>query len=135
MSTRSEEIGEEAPEISIELYPPNASAMATLCNPNMQGSKVSIFVGAVDPTSGLIIGQPEVKFLGEIDVPSLTIGEGGQRSLSYTAVSVVERLFEADEGERAQDDGHQSIWPGITRLDVRNSMDQNVYFGRKRHKG
>src|SRR3546814_10762339 len=72
------EIGEEAPEISIELYPPNASAMATLCNPNMQGSQVSIFVGAVDPTSGLIIGQPEVKFLGEIDVPSLTIGEGGQ---------------------------------------------------------
>src|SRR3546814_4177065 len=86
ISTLSEEIGEEAPEISIELYPPNASAMATLCNPNMQGSQVSIFVGAVDPTSGLIIGQPEVKFLGEIDVPSLTIGEGGQRSLSYTAV-------------------------------------------------
>src|SRR3546814_1496933 len=81
ISTLSEEIGEEAPEISIELYPPNASAMATLCNPNMQGSQVSIFVGAVDPTSGLIIGQPEVKFLGEIDVPSLTIGEGGQRSL------------------------------------------------------
>src|SRR3546814_5455757 len=79
-----------------ELYPPNASAMATLCNPNMQGSQVSIFVGAVDPTSGLIIGQPEVKFLGEIDVPSLTIGEGGQRSLSYTAVSVFERLFETD---------------------------------------
>src|SRR3546814_11671339 len=67
ISTLSEEIGEEAPEISIELYPPNASAMATLCNPNMQGSQVSIFVGAVDPTSGLIIGQPEVKFLGEID--------------------------------------------------------------------
>src|SRR3546814_6391178 len=67
ISTLSEEIGEEAPEISIELYPPNASAMATLCNPNMQGSQVSIFVGAVEPTSGLIIGQPEVKFLGEID--------------------------------------------------------------------
>src|SRR3546814_18965374 len=48
ISTLSEEIGEEAPEISIELYPPNASAMATLCNPNMQGSQVSIFVGAVD---------------------------------------------------------------------------------------
>src|SRR3546814_6027753 len=73
-------------------------------------SDLSIFVGAVDPTSGLIIGQPEVKFLGEIDVPSLTIGEGGQRSLSYTAVSVFERLFETDEGARAQDAWHQSIW-------------------------
>src|SRR3546814_5461725 len=77
--------------------------MATLGNPNMQGSQVSIFVGAVDPTSGLNIGQPEVKLLGEIDVPSLTIGEGGQRSLSYTAVSVFARLFETDEGARAQD--------------------------------
>src|SRR3546814_5312887 len=91
--------------------------MATLCNPNMQGSQVSIFVGAVDPTSGLIIGQPEVKFLGEIDVPSLTIGEGGQRSLSYTAVSVFERLFETDEGARAQDAWHQSIWPGEQGLE------------------
>src|SRR3546814_9053619 len=105
--------------ISIELYPPNASAMATLCNPNMQGSQVSIFVGAVDPTSGLIIGQPAVKFLGEIDVPSLTIGEGGQRSLSYTAVSVFERLFETDEGARAQAAWHQSIWPGDDRKSTR----------------
>src|SRR3546814_8022190 len=64
------------------------------------------------PDKGLIIGQPEVKFLGEIDVPSLTIGEGGQRSLSYTAVSVFERLFATDEGARAQDAWHQSIWPG-----------------------
>src|SRR3546814_5843372 len=39
ISTLSDEIGEEAPEISIELYPSNASAMATLCNPNMQGSQ------------------------------------------------------------------------------------------------
>src|SRR3546814_7480880 len=30
ISTLSEEIGEEAPEISIELYPPNASAMAKI---------------------------------------------------------------------------------------------------------
>src|SRR3546814_8583292 len=48
ISTLSEEIGEEAPEISIELYPPNASAMATLCNQNMQGSQASISVGAVE---------------------------------------------------------------------------------------
>src|SRR3546814_21168221 len=50
--------------------------------------------------------------LGEIEVPSLTIGAGGQRSLSYTAVSVFERLFDTDEGERAQDDWHRSHWTG-----------------------
>ena len=135
ISTLSEEIGDEAPEISIELYPPDASAMATLCNPNMQGSQVSILVGAVDPTSGLIIGHPEVKFLGEIDVPSLTIGEGGQRSLSYSAVSVFERLFETDEGARAQDAWHQSIWPGELGLEYMTGTDKNLYWGAKRPKG
>src|SRR3546814_458774 len=94
-----------------------------------------LFVGAVDPTSGLIIGQPEVKFLGEIDVPSLTIGEGGQRSLSYTAVSVFERLFETDEGARAQDAWHQSIWPGEKGLEFMTGTDKNLYFGGKRPKG
>src|SRR3546814_2808950 len=101
----------------------------------MQGSQVSIFVGAVDPTSGLIIGQPEVKFLGEIDVPSLTIGEGGQRSLSYTAVSVFARLFEKDAGSRAQDAWHQSIWPGEKGLEIMTGTDKNLYFGGKRPKG
>lgn len=135
ISTLSEDMGDEAPEISIELYPPNASAMATLCNPNMQGSRVTIMVGVVDPASGLIIGQPEVKFLGEIDVPSLTIGENGQRSLSYTAVSVFERLFETDEGARAQDAWHQSIWPGEKGLEFMTGTDKNLYWGAKRPKG
>src|SRR3546814_9722195 len=68
-------------------------------------------------------------------VPSLTIGEGGQRSLSYTAVSVFERLFETDEGARAQDAWHQSIWPGEKGLEFMTGTDKNLYFGGKRPKG
>src|SRR3546814_17704454 len=60
---------------------------------------------------------------------------GGQRSLSYTAVSVFERLFETDEGARAQDAWHQSIWPGEKGLEFMTGPAKNLYFGGKRPKG
>src|SRR3546814_20492444 len=47
ISNLSDEIGEEAPEVSIELYPPNASAMATLCKDRksvVEGKRVSVSV-------------------------------------------------------------------------------------------
>src|SRR3546814_18733330 len=109
--------------------------MSILFKPNMQGSQVAIFGGVVDPTSVLIIGHPECKFLWESDVPSLTSGEGGQRSLSYMAVSVFERLFETDEVALAQDAWHQSIWPLEMVLELMTGTDKNLYYVGQRPKG
>ncbi|MGE4324368.1 MAG: hypothetical protein AB7E60_15240, partial [Sphingobium sp.] len=111
IDTLTEQDGEEAPEIRLSLLPPSTSAAAQLASPLMQGREVRIMVGAVDPVTGLTIGQPEIKFLGEIDVPTLSSRQG-ERSLEFTIVSVFERLFEVEDGVRAQDGWHQSIWPG-----------------------
>ncbi|CAN5334505.1 hypothetical protein BH10PSE12_BH10PSE12_02640 [soil metagenome] len=135
ISTLTESIGEEAPEIEIEILPGDAAAAADLANSTMQGAQVSIIVAVIDPSTGLQIGTPEVEFLGEIDVPTLTIGEGGQRTLNFTVVSVFERLFEVDEGVRASDGWHQSIWPGELGLEFMNGTDKNLYWGAKRPAG
>lgn len=132
ISQLSESLGDEAPEIEIEIYPPDASAAATLANSTMQGAQVAIIVAVIDPTSGLTIGTPEVKFLGEVDVPTLTVAESGQRVLNFTVVSVFERLFEVDEGVRASDGYHQSIWPGELGLSFMTGTDKNLYWGAKR---
>lgn len=122
--------GDEAPEIGLSLLPPSSSAAAILSNPAMQGREVRIMVGALDPVSGLCIGQPEIVFLGEIDVTTLASSHG-QRRLDITIVSVFERLFENEDGARAQDGWHQSIWPGERGLEYMNGTDKNLYWGGK----
>lgn len=119
--------GQEAPEIRLTLNVPDATGAAQLASADMQGREVQILVGAVDNLSGLIIGTPEVIFLGEIDVPKLTSAKG-ERTLEFTIVSVFERLFEVEDGVRAQDGWHQSIWPGELGFDYMSGTDKNLYW-------
>lgn len=131
ISELDEEIGDSAPEITITLFPPDVSATAVLSHPSMQGSVVTLMVGAVDPVSGAVIGNPEPVFLGEIDVPTIDIAPDGQRSVTYSVVSVFERLFEVEEGQRASDGWHQSIWSGELGLEYMTGTDVNLYWGAK----
>jgi hypothetical protein len=94
-----------------------------------------LMAGAADPATGLVIGQPEVLFLGEIDVPTINIDQAGARTLEYTIVSVFERLFEVEEGQRASNGWHQTIWPGELGLDFMTGTDVNLYWGVKPPKG
>ena len=135
LSELSEEIGDQAPEITIKLFPPNISAAATLASPDMQGCSVQLLVGAVNMTTGAVIGVPEVVFLGEIDVPTVEIDAQGERSVSFTVVSVFERLFEIEEGQRASNGWHQSIWPGELGLEHMTGTDVNLYWGAKPPQG
>lgn len=124
----SESEGDEAPEISLSLLIPEAAGAAQIASPLMQGREVRIIVGALDPATGLTIGTPEVKFLGELDVPTLVV-EKGVRRLELTIVSVFERLFEVEDGARAQDGWHQSIWPGERGLEYMTGTAKNLYWG------
>lgn len=131
IGTHEETIGNEAPELTISFLPPDASAAAELASAAMQGSQVRLMLGAFDPSSNSVIGTPEQLFLGEIDVPTYEISQGA-RSVSFTVVSVFERLFEVNEGERASDGFHQSIWPGEKGLEHMTGTVKNLYWGTKR---
>lgn len=126
----SEGMGDDAPEVRLSLNPADGTALATLCNPAMQGSRVSIFVGVANIATMAPIGTPELIFLGEVDVPRMG-SSGEDRSVEYTLVSIFERLFEVDEGQRATDGFHQSIWPGETGLDGMTGTANKLYWGTK----
>lgn len=130
----TESIGDEAPEIQLSLLPPDGAASAELASADMQGCEVRVLFGAFDPATGAVVGTPEVLFLGEIDVPTIELGEGS-RKVTYTIVSVFERLFEVAEGERASDGWHQSIWPGEKGLEYMTGTAKNLYWGAKRPVG
>ncbi|MDQ5915940.1 MAG: hypothetical protein QG584_1833 [Pseudomonadota bacterium] len=134
IGTHEETIGDEAPELTIGLLPPDAASAADLASGLMQGCTVTLMLGAFDPTSNTVIGTPEVVFYGEIDVPTYETSEAS-RSVAYTVVAVFERLFEVREGERASDGFHQSIWPGELGLEFMTGTVKNIYWGAKRQVG
>lgn len=135
LSEMDEDMEDSAPEVTVTLFPPDVSAAAVLSHPNMQGSVATIMVGAVDSASGAVIGVPEILFLGEIDVPTIGISERGERTVEFSIVSVFERLFEVEEGQRASSGWHQSIWPGELGLEHMTGTDVNLYWGVKPPKG
>lgn len=135
ISELSEEIGDSAPEITVTINPPDVSATAVLSNSNMQGCVAVLMAGAIDPISGLVVGTPETLFRGEIDVPTIGIDQSGARTLEHSIVSVHERLFEVEEGQRASNGWHQSVWPGELGLEFMTGTDVNLYWGAKPPQG
>lgn len=130
VETISDGSNEEAPELLLSLLPNNATTAAILADFTMQNCEVRVMLGAYDLSSGLIIGTPELKFLGEIDVPTLTL-EKGVRRIELSIVSVFERLFENDDAVRASDGYHRSVWPGELGLSYMSGTDKNLYWGAK----
>ncbi len=126
--------GEEAPEFSISILPPTTSSTAVLSSPAMQGREVRVLVGALNPVTGLTIGQPELKRIGEIDVPSISFSLG-KKLLELQCNSVFERFFEIEEGARAQDGWHQLFHPGELGFSHVTDAGKNLYWGSKRPTG
>jgi len=120
--------GDDAPEVRLTLLPASDAAAATLASATMQGSQVSIWLGALDPATGQVIPDPLLVFLGELDVPTLKAGEH-RRELEYSVVSVFEHFFSDDEGARLSDTFHQSIWPGEKGFAFVTNVDTPVYWG------
>jgi hypothetical protein len=118
----------QAPELRLVCFPPSATAAVDLANPEMQGAPVTVMVGAMDPATSLPIGQPEVLFLGQIDVATLHLAKGS-RAVEFNVRSVFELLFETDEGERATDGFHQSIWPGELGLQYVTGVQEKLWWG------
>ena len=124
----SDGMGDSAPAFSVTLLPNGDASAAALASPTMQGSRVTVWLGAVDQTSGIPIPDPYLIFLGELDVPTLVSGEHDRR-LDYEVVSVFERLFEGDESARLSPGHHRSIFPGEAGMDFVTGVDQPVYWG------
>jgi hypothetical protein len=124
----SEGTGDEAPALSITLLPSGDAAAADLAAATMQGSPVLIYIGAVEPAFGTVVPDPQLIFVGELDVPRLVSKENG-RELEYEVVSVFERLFDVDEGARIAPGFHKNIWTGELLFDEITGITQDYFWG------
>ena len=122
----------EAPALAITLLPPTMTATATLASPAAQGSPVSVWIGALDPISGQVIPDPELVFLGEVDVPTLS-GDRNARALQLDVVSVFERFVEAEEGVRLSDAFHRTVWPDDPSMEFITGVQDAQPWGAEAH--
>lgn len=121
-------VGDQAPALSLELFPGTTVAATDLSRPDMQGSRVRMWLAVIDPSTGAPIPDPYLIFSGEVDQTVLTAGRGDRR-VRFELVSGFERFFENEEGTRLSDAFHQSIWPGETGLANVTGVQKRVYWG------
>jgi hypothetical protein len=121
-------VGDEAPSILLTLAPASDAAAADLASAAMQGSQVTIWLGVVDPSNGLVIGEPLMIFLGMLDVATLK-GGANTRTLDLEITSALDFFFFNDDGCRLSDTFHQYLWPGETGLASVTGILHQIYWG------
>jgi hypothetical protein len=100
--------------------------MALWIDPVEQGSLVTIHLGTVNPATGLLIGEPELLFRGELDQPRLASGQS--QTLIFDCITEEARMLEPNEEQRLTDSFHQSVWPGELGYDKVTELEQTVFW-------
>ena len=124
----SDGVDGEAPSLVLVLMPPTNTAVAALAAPSLQGTAVSVWIGAVSAATGQVIGEPDLRFIGDLDVPTLKF-TNGVRTLELLCVSAWERMFADNEGVRLSDAWHQDVWPSETGLIGVTSVPYSLPWG------
>lgn len=124
----TEQVGTEAPTVRFTFLPASLPALADITNPANQGSPIYTWFTAVDQASGLVIGEPELLFAGELDTAEVEASENAT-VISFDAVSAWERLFEANEGHRLNNQFWQSIYPGALGMQFVTEIQRDLPWG------
>ncbi|HEX2594809.1 MAG TPA: hypothetical protein VHL34_25125 [Rhizomicrobium sp.] len=129
----SDGTGDTAPSLSFTLLTASDAAAAAIASAQMQGSEVKLFIGAVDPETGQVIGT-DLRFIGELDVPKLIAGKGS-RVIQYDCISAWDDFFFDDDGARLNDTFHQYIFPGERGLSFVSAVADQIYWGQENPSG
>ena len=112
--------------VEVVILPRDDVAAATLGAPANQGARVQWWEGVVDPASGGLVGEPLLKFDGEIDKPRLSVGDSW--ALTLECGTQAERQLEPNADWRLNHAFHSRVWPGETGLiNVTNSV-RKIYW-------
>lgn len=121
----------EAPNTSITIAFAPAADKDEVAAASIQLTPVRISLAALalDVDEHLIaLPDPELMFDGYIDQAIIQLGEKKDEG-DYTLISAFDFFFEDSEGQRLNDQTHQSIWPGETGLANVTGITRKVYWG------
>lgn len=128
IETVTEQVGTEAPILRLTFLPASLAALSSITAPANQGSSVQVWLAAVSPTTGLLVGTPESLFLGELDTAEVEVGKEST-VISFNVASAWERLFDGDEGQRLNSKFIQSIYTGALGTEFVISVQRDLPWG------
>jgi hypothetical protein len=120
--------GDQAPGLAITINPATTDAAAILAGEDMQGRSVLIWIGTINPATGVVATDPVLVFVGEVDQGVLSVGIG-TRSLALNCVSIWEQLFDDAQGVRLTNAYHQSAWPGELGFEYMTAVARQLPWG------
>lgn len=120
-------LDDEAPALRLEMIPPTSTAAATLTSAANQGAQVRMWFGALN-ANGTPVPDPELLFLGEIDTATLS-WDATTRRVEFEIVSIFERFFDTEQGNRLSNAFHQKVWPGELGLEFVTGVTERIYWG------
>lgn len=110
LSGLSSGAGNQTTRVDLRIAPKDNSAASILGSPNTQGSRVRVWRGAIDRSTGLLIGAPVLRFDGEIDQPRFAVGADRQLVIACGTQSA--RQLEENADWRANQSFHTTRWAG-----------------------
>lgn len=123
-----ESLADTAGTVTISTIPASTMTLAAMLDPALQGSPVRIMVGAINPASGLPIGECYVPFQGEFDIANVRWLMNDRR-VDIRCNGIGERLFAIEEGRRLSSAFQGATWPGELGLAFVTGVDTDVPWG------
>lgn len=127
IETLNEGVGDELPALQVTFLPAASATPAQLSSPGFQRSRCRFWLGEYVPATGLISGTPTLLFDGQLDRTQLRVER--EREVTFSVVSLAERLFETNLGNWASSTFHKSIWPGELGHDNATGLKIPVAWG------
>lgn len=124
----SEGADAEVPALQMTLTPASTAAAADLSKPGYQRSRVRLWLADYAVSTGLLLGDPDLLFDGQIDQTSLSAGRSS-KELTMTVVSAAERLFARNTGNGLSSAFQKSVWPGDTGHDNATGLGTPIAWG------
>lgn len=115
MGDISSNASDESPHLEITMMPPTIEAAGYLSQTNLQGSRVRVWRGEADPQTGLVIGDPERLWNGDLDTANLVVTKG-HRSLVIDSSGIFERFLMPSEGDALSPNWHLHMFGGSLSL-------------------
>lgn len=121
--------GTESPRQEVNFLVSNNAALADLTSPSAQGSPVSIYAATISRETGLLIGVPDARFIGELDDSSVQFNKNG-KLLTLELSTVWEMLFDNSEGARWNDTFWTYLYgPDARAFEAVTNVSKKMYWG------
>ena len=99
---------EQTTRVELEVLPLSDIAVSALASPTLQGVRVQWWEAVINRSTGALIGQPLLKFDGELDKPRFRVGDSW--ALTLECGTQAERMLEPNADWRLNNAFHQRIW-------------------------